>query len=95
MESEREEQGDETDFRERRLAARDRREWQNRADIDLEEPGSRSRSCLDAESGWGRQQSDLTVHGGVDKLLRRATELPALPQSWKDYLQKRLWDADS
>ena len=27
-------------------------------------------------------------------LLRRATELPALPQSWKDYFRKRLWDAD-
>jgi MOSC domain-containing protein YiiM len=29
------------------------------------------------------------------ELLRRATELPALPQSWKDYLRKRLWDADA
>ena len=28
-------------------------------------------------------------------LLRRATELPALPQSWKDYFRKRLWDADA
>ena len=29
------------------------------------------------------------------ELLRRATELPALPQSWKDYFRKRLWNADS
>lgn len=29
------------------------------------------------------------------ELLRRATEVPALPQSWKDYFRKRLWDADS
>ena len=29
------------------------------------------------------------------KYLRRATELPALPQSWKDYFRKRLWDADA
>jgi MOSC domain-containing protein YiiM len=29
------------------------------------------------------------------ELLRRATELPALPQSWKDYFRKRLWDADA
>jgi len=28
-------------------------------------------------------------------LLRRATESPALPQSWKDYFRKRLWDADA
>ena len=29
------------------------------------------------------------------ELLHRATELPALPQSWKDYFRKRLWDADA
>ena len=28
------------------------------------------------------------------ELLRRATELPALPQAWRDYFRKRLWDAD-
>jgi MOSC domain-containing protein YiiM len=28
-------------------------------------------------------------------LLRRATDLPALPQSWKDYFRKRLWNADA
>ncbi len=27
-------------------------------------------------------------------LLRRATELPALPESWRDYFRKRLWDPD-
>jgi len=26
------------------------------------------------------------------ELLRRATELPALPQSWREYFRKRLWD---
>jgi MOSC domain-containing protein YiiM len=29
------------------------------------------------------------------ELLRRATQIPALPQSWKDYFRKRLWDADA
>jgi MOSC domain-containing protein YiiM len=29
------------------------------------------------------------------ELLRRAIEVPALPQSWKDYFRQRLWDADS
>jgi MOSC domain-containing protein YiiM len=29
------------------------------------------------------------------ELLRRATELPALPQSWKDYFRQRLWNADA
>ncbi len=27
-------------------------------------------------------------------LLRRATESPALPESWRDYFRKRLWDPD-
>jgi len=29
------------------------------------------------------------------ELLRRATELPALPESWKDYFRKRLGNADA
>ena len=29
------------------------------------------------------------------ELLRRATEVPALPESWKDYFRKRLWNADT
>lgn len=28
-------------------------------------------------------------------LLRRATELPALPTSWRDYFSKRLWEPDA
>jgi MOSC domain-containing protein YiiM len=28
-------------------------------------------------------------------LLRRASELPALPESWRDYFRKRLWNADA
>jgi MOSC domain-containing protein YiiM len=36
-----------------------------------------------------------TVDSQNQELLRRATEVPALPQSWKDYFQKRLWDADA
>ena len=28
-------------------------------------------------------------------LLRRATELPALPEGWREYFRKRLWNADS
>jgi MOSC domain-containing protein YiiM len=28
-------------------------------------------------------------------LLQRATELPALPEGWKEYFRKRLWNADS
>ena len=51
-----------------------------------------------------KQQSGVTITEIVNlystdahnqELLRRATELPALPQSWKDYFRKRLWDADS
>ena len=29
------------------------------------------------------------------ELLRRATELPALPNGWKEYFRKRLWNADA
>jgi len=35
-----------------------------------------------------------TVDSENQDLLRRATELPALPDGWKDYFRKRLWDAD-
>jgi MOSC domain-containing protein YiiM len=28
-------------------------------------------------------------------LLRRATELPALPEGWRDYFRKRLWEPDA
>src|SRR5438874_7189785 len=51
-----------------------------------------------------RQQSGVTITDIVNlysvdsqnqELLRRATEVAALPQSWKDYFRKRLWDADA
>jgi len=29
------------------------------------------------------------------ELLRRASELTALPDGWKEYFRKRLWDADA
>jgi len=29
------------------------------------------------------------------ELLRRVTELPALPAGWRDYFRKRLWDPDA
>ena len=51
-----------------------------------------------------KQESGVTISDIVSlystdsqnqELLRRATTVPALPQSWKDYFRKRLWDADS
>jgi MOSC domain-containing protein YiiM len=36
-----------------------------------------------------------TADSENQELLRRATELAALPQSWKDYFRKRLWNADA
>ena len=51
-----------------------------------------------------KQESGVTITEIVNlystdahnqELLRRATELPALPQAWKDYFRKRLWNADS
>ena len=51
-----------------------------------------------------KQESGLTITDIVDlystdsdnqELLRRATEAPALPQSWKDYFRERLWKADA
>jgi len=35
-----------------------------------------------------------SINSRNQELLRRATEVPALPQSWKDFFRKRLWDAD-
>ena len=51
-----------------------------------------------------KQESGVTITEIVNlystdahnqELLRRATEVAALPQSWKDYFRKRLWDADT
>lgn len=51
-----------------------------------------------------KQESGVTITDIVSlystdsqnqELLRRATEVPALPESWKDYFRKRLWDADA
>jgi MOSC domain-containing protein YiiM len=51
-----------------------------------------------------KQESGVTITEIVNlystdahnqELLRRAIEVPALPQSWKDYLRKRLWNADA
>lgn len=36
-----------------------------------------------------------TVDTRNQPLLRRATETPALPESWKEYFRKRLWDPDA
>jgi MOSC domain-containing protein YiiM len=36
-----------------------------------------------------------TVDSENQELLRRATQLPALPDGWKEYFRKRLWDADT
>jgi MOSC domain-containing protein YiiM len=58
----------------------------------------------DAIAFTEKQESGVTITDIVNlystdsqnqELLRRATELPALPQSWKDYFRKRLWDADA
>jgi MOSC domain-containing protein YiiM len=35
-----------------------------------------------------------TVDSENQELLRRASALPALPEAWKEYFRKRLWDAD-
>ena len=32
---------------------------------------------------------------GNQELLRRVTELPTLPEGWKDYFRKRLWQPDA
>jgi MOSC domain-containing protein YiiM len=29
------------------------------------------------------------------ELLRRASELPALPEAWRDYFRERLWEPDT
>ena len=36
-----------------------------------------------------------TIDSENQDLLRRARELAVLPQSWKDYFRKRLWNADA
>jgi len=36
-----------------------------------------------------------TVEADNQELLRKATQSSRLPESWKDYFRKRLWDADA
>jgi MOSC domain-containing protein YiiM len=36
-----------------------------------------------------------TVDSENQELLRRAAQLPALPENWREYFRKRLWDADA
>jgi MOSC domain-containing protein YiiM len=36
-----------------------------------------------------------TVDAKNQELLRRATQTPGLPDNWKDYFRKRLWDPDA
>jgi MOSC domain-containing protein YiiM len=58
----------------------------------------------DAISFIEKQETGITITGIVSlystdahnlELLRRAIQVPALPQSWKDYFRKRLPDLDS
>jgi len=51
-----------------------------------------------------RDEHDVTVadivalyrrDAGNQTLLHRASELPALPESWRDYFRKRLWEPDA
>jgi MOSC domain-containing protein YiiM len=35
-----------------------------------------------------------TADGTNQDLLRRASDLPALPEGWRDYFRKRLWEPD-
>jgi MOSC domain-containing protein YiiM len=58
----------------------------------------------DAIEHGERQQAGVTIADIVNlytsdsqnqELLHRATELPALPEGWKDYFRKRLWNADA
>ena len=54
---------------------------------------------LIARSGEGLTVADVvnlyTVDAENQELLRRATESSALPESWKDYFRKRLWEPDA
>jgi MOSC domain-containing protein YiiM len=58
----------------------------------------------DAMEFTDRQASGVTITDIVNlytadsenqDLLRRAAGLTALPESWKDYFRKRLWEADA
>ena len=57
----------EADFDKRRIAARDYGCWQNRPNIDLEYYPVQGRIRISTLNLDGDQQSDLSVHGGVDK----------------------------
>jgi MOSC domain-containing protein YiiM len=58
----------------------------------------------DAIESIEKQETGVTITDIVNlysidsqnqELLRRATQVSALPQSWKEFFRKRLWDADA
>jgi MOSC domain-containing protein YiiM len=66
--------------REGEVAAGDPIEWIERAKSGL--------TILDVTNLYAQDSQS-------QDLLRRAIEVPALPESWRDYFRKRLWNADA
>jgi MOSC domain-containing protein YiiM len=52
------------------------------------QPGDASVSVSEIVSLYAADASN-------QELLRRASELPALPEAWRDYFRERLWEPDS
>ena len=54
---------------------------------------------VDRAKEWGLTVADVvnlyTADGKNQELLRRATQSTTLPESWKDYFRKRLWEPDA
>ena len=54
---------------------------------------------VDRANEWGLTVADVvnlyTVDGKNQELLRRATQSATLPESWKEYFRKRLWEPDA
>ena len=63
------------------------------------EVGSGDPIAFTARDGHDVSVADITALYGHDAdnqgLLRRAVDLPTLPESWRDYLRKRLWEPDA
>lgn len=67
-------------FREGEVTRGDAIEFTNRSDYDVTVADIGALYTHDADN---------------QELLRRAVELPALPDSWRDYFRKRLWEPDA
>jgi hypothetical protein len=52
------------------------------------------RNLRDAVADLERTRRLVRIDAADQEMLRRVSELPTLPEGWRGYFRKRLWDPD-